>query len=128
MTWIDDIGTYLQTNSVGTLGTDVYYNGFSASSPNCIALFYQAGNKEEETASGDLTFRYPELGIRVRNASDASAKQKIDSIHALLHDISNTLIGSTYFVSIEAIADPFFVSQKNNQFIYSVNFSLEIEV
>lgn len=128
MTWIEDLGAYLQTNNIGTLGTNIFYNGFEASASNCIALFEQAGTQEDITATGDETIRYPELGVRVRNTSLSAAREKAYSIYSLLHNISNSQIGNTFFISIEAVADPFYVSQsKTDLFIFSINFSMEIQ-
>jgi hypothetical protein len=81
------------------------------------------------TASGDYTIKYPELGLRVRNVDDATAYNKAKSILDLLIDVSNTVIGSTKIISIEAInSDPLFVEQdENDRYVYSVNFSLTIE-
>jgi hypothetical protein len=129
MTWIEDIGTYLQTNHIGTLATDIFYQGFDDSVPNCITLFNQGGPGALTTASGDYTIKYPELGLRVRNADDATAYNKAKSILDLLIDVSNTVIRSSKIISIEAInSDPLFVEQdENNRYVYSVNFSITIE-
>lgn len=129
MTWLEDIGTYLQTNSIGTLGTSIFYEEFDTVTTNCIVLIAQAGPGPKTTLRKYMTLRKPELGVRVRNSDDYTAHTKAESICTLLDQTYNTTIGSTRFKSIKAIADPFYVSQsKNNSYIYSINFSLEISV
>jgi hypothetical protein len=126
MTWIDDISTYLQTQGIGTLGTDIFVNGFDTTT-NCIALFDQPGMGDLTTASDDETIQYPELGVRVRNSVESTAKSKIDAIHALLNGKSNVTIGSTRFIAIEAVCPPFFVSNSaTDGWIFSVNYSITI--
>ena len=119
--WLDDIGSYLQTSGIGTLGTDIFYHGFDALTPNCIALFDQAGQQ----ADGDL--HKPMLGVLVRNSADTTAESKARAIYTLLNLKVNTVMGSTHIKRIEAVAAPFFVSNSaNNLFIYSINFEVHI--
>jgi len=127
MSWIDDIGSYLQTQGIGTLGTDLFYENFDSSATNCIALIAQAGQSPKTTLRNTMTLKRPELGVRVRNQNDSDAHTKAESVYNLLNHTYNTTLGSTRFKSIKAIAEPFFVSQsKNNSYIYSINFILEI--
>lgn len=127
MTWLEDIGTYLQTNSIGTLTTDIFYEDFDPIATNCIALITQSGPGSKITLGKTMTLKRPELGVRVRNSDQATAYTKIDSITELLSFTVNTTIGSTRFKSIIPIGEPFYVQQsKTGSYIYSMNFSLEI--
>jgi hypothetical protein len=127
MTWIEDIGTYLQTQGKGTLGTSIFYEEFSLSSPNCILLIDQPGLPSITTLGKGMTLRKPELGVRVRNQNDDTAHAKADEIYNLLHLKTNTVIGSTRFKKIKCIAEPFYLSKDpNNNHIWSINFNLEI--
>ena len=127
MTWIDDIAAYLATNSTGTVGVDIAAGGFIPSAINCIALYNQTGLPEKVTLGKGMQLRRPELGVRVRNKSDSLAASNALAIHELLNLKVNTVIGTTRFKRIEAVAEPFFVSyDPNNKYIYSVNFRLEI--
>jgi hypothetical protein len=129
MNWIDDIGQYLEDNGIGTVGTDIFCSGFDEIMENCIALFNHGGDPPFETASGDCTIWYPELGVRVRDVEDATAYDNMKSILKLLNGICNTVMGSIAVISIEAInSDPVFLGQDDNdRFVYSSNFSLMIE-
>lgn len=127
MTWIDDIGQFLSTTGLGTLGTDIFFEGFEPAVPNCIALFGQAGQPPKTTLRKTMILNRPELGIRVRNQDDATASSKADEIYNLLNFIFNTVLGDTRFKSIKALASPFFVTlTESNLYIYSINFALEI--
>jgi len=126
--YLTDIVNYLQTNSIGTSGTDIFLYGFSKSVKNCIAVMSAPGLGDKSTASGDMTLYRPELDIRVRNSSGSTAKTKATAIHALLNLKTNFTTGNTKFKRIQAISEPFQVSKSETEgTIYSVNFSLQIE-
>lgn len=123
--YIKDIADFLQSNFVGTLGTDLFIGGFDAT-PNCIAINAISG-LTQRTATGGMVLYNPELNIGVRNRSGKAAELKARAIHTLLNLQTNRVIGSTRFKRIEAIADPFFVSKSEQEgTIYSVNFYLKI--
>ncbi len=127
MTWLENIGSYLQTQSVGTLGTNIFYQDFDSITSNCICLISQAGQNSKTTLRNTMELVRHELGVRVRNTNDTTADSKALTIYNLLNHTYNTTIGSTRFKSIKAVSPPFFVGQdKNNNYIYSINFSLEI--
>lgn len=127
MSWIDDIGEYLQAQGIGTLATDIFYTKFPAQPYNCIILMGQAGQSTKTTLNKTMTLERPELGIRVRNQDDVTADAKAKAIYDLLNLTFNTTLGSTRFKSIRAIAPHFPAGQdKNENFLYSINFSLEI--
>lgn len=128
MSWLSDIGEYIQTAGCGILGTDIFYHYFDELTQNCILLIDQPGQVEENTATDDLSIRRPELGVRIKNTSGELAMNKAEFIYKLLNEVVNSTIGSTYFISIKALADPFYVSQsQNNLTIYSINFAIEME-
>lgn len=127
MSWLEDIGTYLQSNGVGTVGSDIFYSVFDSTSKNCILLIKQTGQSTKTTLRKDSILKRPELGVRVKNEDDVTADELAESIENLLDITYNKVIGSTRFKSIRAIAPHFFVSQDDNEnFIYSINFALEI--
>lgn len=126
--WLDDIGSYLESHGIGVQGTDIFYRGFDAEAQNCIALFDHAGLSSIVSLSKDMIIERPELGVLVRNESDTAGEQIAHSIYELLNFLTDTSIGSTRFAHIEAIAPPFFVSQTDsNLFVFSTNFEIEIE-
>jgi len=127
MTWLEDVGECLQSRGIGTLATDIFYTKFPAQPYNCILLMGQAGQSTKTTLRKTMTLERPELGIRVRNQDDETADANAKAIYDLLNLTFNATLGSTRFKSIKAIAPHFSVGQdKNENFLYSINFSLEI--
>lgn len=124
--WIDNIGQYLEDNGVGTLATDIFYQGFSKTASNCITLLTAPGLPEISTLCGTMVLSRPELDIRVRNVDDSTSYAKAIEIHTLLNGKKGR-IGTTRFKKINAVLDPHLLEiDDNNRFIYAVNFQLEI--
>ncbi len=80
---LKEIGTYLATKSIGTVGTDIFLGLMPDQPDNCIALFEYAGNPPDLHWNGE----YPGLEVRVRNTSYAAARTKIREIMDELHGL-----------------------------------------
>ena len=80
---LSEIGAYLVTNNIGTLGTDIFLGLMPDSPDNCIALFEYAGSPPDLHWNGE----YPGLQVRVRNTSYAAARTKIGEIMTALHGL-----------------------------------------
>lgn len=127
MTWIADIGDYLETNNIGTVGTTIFINKFDKATPNCISIFTAPGLEEKVTLRRTYVLSRPELDIRVRNADDSTAEVTAKSIQDLLSLVIMQTIGSTSFKNIRPLQDYFFLEQdENDRFVYAVNFKIEI--
>ena len=126
-TYLRDLGTYLQNNSFGTMGTDIHCIGFDESASNDINLNPFQGSEFEGIVSGELNPYTPNLSVLVRNTDSEAALSKATGIYKLLRTVENQTIGTTNFVYIRAESTPGFVSKKNNNYIFSVNFSLMLE-
>ena len=126
-TYLDDLGTYLQTNSIGTLGTDIFYNGLDTV-PNCIAITPYRGSNTYHIVSNVKNPHSVNINVLVRNSDGDTAKSKADSIYLLIGDVANTIIGTTKFLFIQAKSLPVLDSKTESGLtIYSVNFSLLIQ-
>lgn len=130
LSWLDDIGGYLETNSIGHFTTgsiDIFCNGFDESVPNCITLLNAPGQPELYTLKRSTVLSRPELDIRVRNADDSTAETKAKAIQDLLSQVRMQTLGSTSFKKIRPLQDYYFLEQdENNRFIYVINFKCEI--
>jgi len=80
---LKEIGTYLATKSIGTVGTDIFLGLMPDQPDNCIALFEYAGSPPDLHWNGE----YPGLQVRVRNKSYAAARTKIGKIMDELHGL-----------------------------------------
>ena len=109
------------------MGTDIHCIGFDESASNDINLNPFQGSEFEGIVSGELNPYTPNLSVLVRNTDSEAALSKATGIYKLLRTVENQTIGTTNFVYIRAESTPGFVSKKNNNYIFSVNFSLMLE-
>ena len=86
---LKEIGTYLQSQGIGNLGTDLFLGLMPDQPDNCIALFEYAGSPPDLHWNGE----YPGLQVRVRDKSYAAARTKIGEIMAELHGLYEQTLG-----------------------------------
>lgn len=129
MTWLSDIGDYLQTAGYGTVGASIHFYNFDSLTQNDVALIPFSTGEYNRVVSKETTNPKPGgLEVAVRNSDAETAFNKVTSIYELLRTVSNQYIGSTKFIYIVADASPGFVSESaGNSFIFTVNFSLLIQ-
>jgi hypothetical protein len=86
---LSDIGTYLQSQGIGTLGADLFLGLMPDQPDNCIALFEYAGSPPDLHWNGE----YPGLQVRVRGTSYEAARSKIGEIMTALHGLYEQTLG-----------------------------------
>jgi hypothetical protein len=99
---LKEIGTYLATKSIGTVGTDIFLGLMPDLPDNCIALFEYAGSPPDLHWNGE----YPGLQVRVRNKSYAAARTKIGEVMEKLHGLHEQTLSGTRYLLIKARGSP----------------------
>jgi len=118
---LNDMGTYLQYQGIGTLGTDLFLGLMPDQPDNCIALFEHAGTPPDLHWSGE----YPGLQVRVRNKSYAAARTKIGEVAKKLHGLHEQTLSGTRYLLIKARGSPEVLKRDNNNRIeVFVNFEI----
>lgn len=84
MAWPEDIGTYLQSQGLGTLWTNIHYYAWRPDMPaNCILVRPLPG-RESEALSGSHRLEYKNLQIENRYQDNLkTAQDNAESIRAL---------------------------------------------
>ncbi len=99
-----DIAEYLEDQTIGTVGTDIFA-GFMPDDPdNCIAIYQYAGNKPDLGQDLDT----PGVQIVIRNSVLATALTKAKTVFDTLHEatwITSMESGKSYYY-IEATGMP----------------------
>jgi len=85
---LKEIGTYLQSQGIGTLGADIFLGLMPDQPDNCIALFEYAGSPIALYWNGE----YPGLQVRVRGTSYEAARSKIGDIVKKLHGLYEQIL------------------------------------
>ena len=116
-----EIGAYLATKSIGTVGTDIFLGLMPDQPDNCIALFEYAGSPPDLHWNGE----YPGLQVRVRNKSYAAARTKIGEAMTALHGLHEQMLSGTRYLLIKARGSPEVLKRDNNNRIeLFVNFEI----
>jgi hypothetical protein len=110
---LDDIASYLASEGIGVVGTDLFKGQIPDSPDNCVAIFEYAGQRPE-TTHDNATFEHPGLQVRVRNLNYANGRQKIHDVFEVLHGLCNTNLSSTFYLSIFAIQSPESIGRDEN--------------
>jgi hypothetical protein len=102
---LEALGDYLVTNSLGTLGTNIFLGKMPASPDYCITIYEYEGMQPKEsfgTAAYDVDM--PRIQVVVRGARDdyPTARNKVDTIRQLLASLTDTTISTINIMRVEA--------------------------
>jgi len=118
---LDEIGGFLQTNNVGTLGSTLFLGLMPDQPDSCIALFEYAGSPPDLHWNGE----YPGLQVRVRNKIYAMARSKIEEVVTELHGAHELTLNGTRYLLIKARGSPEVLKRDNNNRVeLFVNFEI----
>lgn len=111
MSLLADIGAYLQSHSIGTVGTDIWLGEMQPTPDDAVVLCEYPGGKPEVF---DRT-EYPSLQVRVRARRYVDAETTIDAIYNLLHGLAETDLSGTHYNLIAAKQKPFSLGQVDRE-------------
>ena len=115
----NDIAEYLEDQSVGIVGSDIFIGMMPDTTSNCIAIYEYAGNPPENV--GDI--EHPRLTVRVRNATYANGQIKAKTILSKLHTLSNTTLETHSYLYIRAVGSINALGRDvENRALFSIDF------
>jgi len=116
-----DIGIFLQSQGIGTLGADLFLGLMPDQPDNCVVLFEYAGSPPDLHWPGE----YPGLQVRVRNKSYKAARTKIGEVMTSLHGLHEIVLGGTRYLLVKARGSPEVLKRDNNNRVeLFVNFEI----
>lgn len=113
---LDEIGTYLAANSIGTLGTNLF-KGLLPDLPDACVALYETGGLEPiramRSAPGQPVASRPRLQVVCRNTQYeyAAARAKAQAIYVLLEGLGDTTLSGTRYLWIGAVQEPFLMGR-----------------
>lgn len=116
---LDDFASILQTNGIGTVGTDIF-KGLLPDQPDAaVAVFMYSGQPPELSAPVDR----PAFQVRVRDVDFLTGFNKTTAIQKALHGICESDIGGTHFLLIAANGSPMGIGRDaNDRWEWTQNF------
>jgi len=122
---LKEIGTFLQSQGIGTLGTDIFLGLMPDKPDNCIALFEYAGEPPDLHSS----LEYPGLQVLVRNESYAAGRQKIEQVRSVLHGLTEAMINGRRYLLVQAKQSPESLARdENGRAVFVCNFRVMKEI
>ena len=103
---LEALGDYLQTNSVGTLGTNIFLGKMPASPDYCVTLYEYEGMAPVESFGGNpYDIDMPRIQVVVRGARDdyPTARDGVKTIRDLLAALTNVTISSTKVLRVASL-------------------------
>lgn len=132
MAFLDDLGTYVDTNTSLTLGTDLFLSLMPDTPDNVVALYESTGGVVPVSTMGSTNLpqiERPELQVIVRNTSYSTGRALANTLWELLTAVSNTTIESTLYHRIESTSSPFvFDRDDSRRVLFSCNFNVMKEL
>lgn len=120
-----DIITYLQSQSLGTIGTDLFETTLPDSPDFATAVRVYDADPTDLAWNGE----YPKFQVIVRSRSHADGSKRIQEIYEKLHGVAEQLLNGKRYLLIQAIQPPFFLSfDKSGRRQYVANFKVIKEI
>lgn len=125
-TILESIGDYLVTNSLGTLGTNLFLGTLPESPDVCTAVYENSGTPPAFTmGTGGIAIDYPMLQVICRAGKDdyPTARDAVEVIRNLLASVTDVTISNVHILRIEPMGsvNPLGVDPKQRPLL-SVNF------
>lgn len=117
-----EIAAWLQTQTLGTVGTDIFVGSQPAAPDACVTVIETSGI----APSGYVPLKKPTVQVLVRSADYATGKTKADAVFDALHQLANIDLGSFYVYYVLATSGMGSIGRDENQrHEWSGNFRLE---
>lgn len=115
----NDVAEYLEDQTVGTVGTDIFVGMMPDTTNNCIAVYEYSGEPPENVGYVE----HPRLSIKVRNATYSNGMGKARNILYKLHTLNNTTLESHTYLYVRAVGSINALGRDaENRAIFSIDF------
>lgn len=109
MAILDDLGAFLATAGVGTVGTNIFLGRLPDDPDKCLALFespVQGGPQDTFGRDTAPVYELPGLQVQSRAATYTEARSFIQSAWNELVKIGNETLTATYYLRCEPLESP----------------------
>ncbi len=123
---LDEVGAYLATNSVGTVGTTIFKGVMPDVPVVQVGLFEYQGLASID-ASGGVAAQRPRLQVVVRGPGSGylTARTTAETIHTLLNRTGGLTLTGVKYHFIKALGPPMLIGRDaNNNVRIGINFQI----
>jgi len=126
---LDEIATYVATNSTLVVGTDLFKNQFPATAKDTAVGIYESGGVGPSVTFGGVSHESPSIQVVVRSTSYGVARNLAQTIFNDLLDIENSTLSGTRHLMARAQQSPFSIgTDAKDRPRVSCNYFIEKEV
>lgn len=119
---VDEIGTRLAAQSVGTVGTNIFLGQMPDTPDTCIAIMVYPGRSPILTLGHGVQAERPRFQILSRSSTFTTAQNNIHKAFNALH-FGQLTISSVRYLSCDAVQSPFELRRDENQrIVWACNF------
>lgn len=121
MALIDDIAQYLEDQSVGTVGTNIFKSWLP---DNDLAFSLAVLDTGGPAPDIDITsLKSPTIQVLIRAEDYSTGKTKLAAVRSALHGIIETTVGSSYILYMHALSEGGHIGRnERGQDEFSINF------
>lgn len=121
-TLLTDLATYLQAQSIGTMGTNLFISGFAGDTDDQVALIGTGGVEPYK----DIPVARPTVQVSIRNKSYEAGIAKAYEIFNLLDQADDRLVlkaGGVDVMQVNALSEPNYLGADNSsRHLFTINF------
>lgn len=113
MALLDVLGAYLQTNSVGTLGTNIMLGRLPDDPDACVALYESQGLSPSHTMGSSIySVDRPRIRVVARAARNdyPSARSKVEQVRSVLGALRDTTLSGIKIMTVLSTSEVYPVS------------------
>lgn len=117
MALLDSLGTFLQTEGVGTLGTDIFLGLMPDTPDACVVMYEYAGTGPAQFFGDDdpTPYESTSVQVQVRGATYAAARTKARAAYTALQKVANETLTGIPFLRVDPLQSPFFMARDENR-------------
>jgi hypothetical protein len=112
---LPDLGAYLVTQSIGTLGTNLFLGHLPPTPDSAVAILEYGGlAPEHDLGHSTQRHEFPRVQVLVRDTVYATARLKAQDIMADMAAIGNTTLSGVWYMGVDPIQQPFLLERDDN--------------
>ncbi len=115
---LDEVGTFLQDNAQGTLGTDLFLFEMPPEAPDVAVAVIETGGLAPEFTHSDparQVYERPTFQVVSRDPNSETARSKAETIYRLLGSVINATLSGVSYLRIFPTQSPFRLPKDENR-------------
>lgn len=121
MAILDSLGTYLQTQGIGTVATNIFYTRMPETPDVCVALYENTGTGPDHVFGASVkAIDHQRIRVYCRAARNdyPAARTKAENVRAVLGAIRNTTLSGVSILCVLSTSELYPVKRDNDDRAY----------